>query len=157
MVLQHIEVSILKVTKDVFPVWDIKKNIAKLENNVADVTKSFFQLFSVEDWWVKFTSLWLFESLTCLTFTVLSAEALLYPRLMASRLHLGWSTSVWLSENSPLKLETVTDFCWDLFVCLTWYKRSRFKPFLQPLPSRLRLYLGPRQLFSALHFGFKTY
>lgn len=51
-----------------------------------------------------------FESLTCLTFTVLSAEALLYSLLMTSRLHLGWSTSMWLSENSPLKLETVTGF-----------------------------------------------
>lgn len=49
-----------------------------------------------------------FESLTCLTFTVLSVEALLYALLIASRLHLGWSMALWLSENFLLCSSTST-------------------------------------------------
>lgn len=67
------------------------------------------------------------ESLTCLTFSVLSAEAPLYAPLMASRLHPGCR-----SERPPPKLRAASGS--EMFVERTLMRgadKSRCKPFIR--------------------------
>lgn len=80
--LQHI----LRVTKDVFQCVRLKK---KFVPGLEITSQNLFPPFFCRRLMSRIRIIIAFQSLTCLTFTVLSAEALLYCLLMASRLHLG--------------------------------------------------------------------